>query len=73
MGSRPCPWARMQQVAPQAQAAVAPDYATGRSHKVRRSAQPRWMSRQTRQRSELESTFHPSLLQAPPLDTPRAS
>eukprot|EP00959_Pyramimonas_sp_CCMP1952_P129456 2707105-Pyramimonas_sp.AAC.1 len=33
MGSRPCSRARAQQVAPQVQAAVAPDYAMGLSHK----------------------------------------
>eukprot|EP00959_Pyramimonas_sp_CCMP1952_P136114 2847831-Pyramimonas_sp.AAC.1 len=38
IGSRPCSRTRTQRVAPQEQAAVAPDCATGRSHKIRRSA-----------------------------------
>eukprot|EP00959_Pyramimonas_sp_CCMP1952_P126539 2646658-Pyramimonas_sp.AAC.1 len=73
MGPRPCPWARMQRVALQAQALVAPDYVTGRPRQVRRSAQPRWMPCKTRHRSKLEPMTHPSHLQVPPLDTPRAS
>eukprot|EP00959_Pyramimonas_sp_CCMP1952_P089196 1866079-Pyramimonas_sp.AAC.1 len=73
MGSRPCPRARERRVAPQAQATAAPDYATGRSHKVRGSTQPRWMTCQTSQRSELGSMTHPSLPQVPPLHAPLAS
>eukprot|EP00959_Pyramimonas_sp_CCMP1952_P060158 1256960-Pyramimonas_sp.AAC.1 len=65
MGQRRCSRARMRRVVPQIQATAAPDYAAGHSHKVRRSAQPRWMSYQTSQRSELGSMIHPSLPQAP--------
>eukprot|EP00959_Pyramimonas_sp_CCMP1952_P011250 235794-Pyramimonas_sp.AAC.1 len=38
MGSRPCSWARLQRVAPQVQATVAPGDAAGRSHRARHSA-----------------------------------